>query len=133
MEEEYDFPDSTEQLSSFELGNLRLKLSRLHGYATRLSAQLDNVLSPLQEVFEIKRDRIVGELSKSWGGRLPSVDVLRAVAIDGNKQLAELQQQILELKTKKRRIDAQISIYERHLNDLSREQARQSELARNFQ
>ncbi len=129
---EYDFPDDVAKLSTTELGSLRLKLSRLHGYALRILAQEDNKLSPLEEVFILKRDLTVADVTRSWTGRAPAVEILRAVAIDSDPQLADLQQRIIILRAGVNRLHAQISIYDRHLQDLSREQSRRSDEAQHF-
>lgn len=130
--EEYDFPDDVNKLSSTELGNLRLKLSRFHGYTLRLLAEIQSQLSPAEEVFDLKRDVSVGRMSREWGKKLPAVDILRAMVIDEDRDLCRMQQIIIELRAKKRRLEAQAAIYERHLGDLSREQARRADEARHF-
>lgn len=129
---EYDFPDDVNKLSSIDLGNLRLKLSRLHGYALRILAQEDNKLAPLEEVFILKRDLTVADVTRSWTGRAPAVEILRAVAIDSNPHLVDLQQKIIGLRAGVNRLHAQIAIYDRHLSDLSREQSRRSDEAQHF-
>lgn len=129
---DYAFPHDVSRLSSAELGNLRLKLSALHGYATRLLAQEESSLVPLDTVYKLRLDVAVGKLSGRYDKRPPAVEVLRAMAIDDDPTLAGTTQALIEKHAITRRLEAQIKIYENHLGALSREQARQEMLAKNF-
>lgn len=129
---DYAFPHDVAKLTSAELGNLRLKLAALHGYATRLLAQEESSLVPLETVYKLRLDVAVARLTGRWEKRAPAVEVLRAVAIDEDPTLAGTTQALIEKKAIVKRLEAQIKIYEAHLGALSREQARQELLARNF-
>lgn len=130
--EDYDFPDDVSKLTSPALGNMRLKLSRVHGYALYKVAQIDRVLGPGEEVFHLKRDLAVARLAKDWGKRLPAVEVLRALVIDEDPGLVKMAQQLIELRAQKRQLELQLQIYERHLSDLSREMSRRQAEAEHF-
>lgn len=123
VDDEFDFPDSVSDLDGEEIGQWSLRLT---GYLVYAHKKLGDVES---EYFIVDSD--IKSASHTRGvdirktiGR-SSADVVESIVIADDYRLEKLHTRRLILTTRRIQLQARISIYERMLQTLSREQARQ--------
>lgn len=126
---DYDFPTDPNQLTSLQLGTLRLELSALRGYAERLLGEKEIYLHELELVFDYMVGTSMLTLARSDAFKgLPRAagvkEVLRYQTIDSDDILKRLFHRIVEMKSEVEIFRLQFNIYEGHLQALSREQSR---------
>ena len=123
----YQLPTDVAKLTSLELGQLQLQLTGWYTYSLQILGKLDAELSAMEIVFEIKlgvdMQRIQDDRGTGKGSRIIK-DALRALAVNGDDLLKQVQRQLIEMRMKTKRVEVQSTIYHEQLLRLSREQSR---------
>jgi hypothetical protein len=126
---EYEFPTDPRVLTSEKLGGLRLQLSAFHGYMLWLIGKEDVELSAFETVYDLLLGDAMDKMQLTREKKLVT-DVLRSVTIMGSNDLTNLTRAVIERRARVGRLRAQLTVYEAHLNALSREQSRREMEAR---
>lgn len=121
---EYEFPTDPTALSGLELAQLMGRLAAWRGYLMRVMGLQEVKLVSFETVYEIL---LGAAMSKAQGDKREVKEVLKARAINENKNLRRMTQRIIELRAQNHLLKTQDAVYQLQWAALSREQGRRSD------
>lgn len=128
-DEEYEFPENPDELSSTELGQLMLQVAAYGGKRNVQMGILESELVALDSEYKLKIGVYGVEIRESIGGR-PSQETVEYAVLERHPELMPVYKRTTELKTVQANLRRQIETYQMHWQALSRELSRRFDESR---